>query len=204
MLWQAALGENGDNHGSQWETFSVCENKNHWTNDPHLLLKSYFPVAVCRHSPCFFLTACTLVRHNAQLEVSGQTVLGLVLSELDAAADSPAVSRASCALYRCLRLAGAPVWRIAQLLLHHMQDESPNQEASVEYLAETVRVLREPLTLIEWARVAVRTLLGSALLSRKHLVPIPTVLQEYLLMPDDVLMKSDVRAVFEDSDDKAS
>ena len=129
-----------------------------------------------------------LVRHNARLELSGQTTTGLVMSQFEEMDAVVRISSDRTELIKLLRLAGSSCHQLATKIHDFVvaQLSSQNYEAVPHCVRDLENILNEPLTMKQLARVAVRRELGCELLRLKNLLPIPTMLQDYLLMPDDV------------------
>ena len=129
-----------------------------------------------------------LVRHNARLELSGQTATGLILLQLEETDADLKVSSDRIELIKLLRLAGSSCYHLATKIHDYVvtQSSSQNYEAIPHYIRDLENTLNKPLTMKQLARVAVRKELGCDLLHLKNLLPIPIMLQDYLLMPNDV------------------
>ena len=129
-----------------------------------------------------------LVRHNARLELSGQTATGLILSQLEEMDSDLRVSADRIELIKLLRLAGSSCYALATKIHDYVvtQSSSQNYEAVPECVRDLENTLNKPLTMKQLARVAVRKELGCNLLHLKNLLPIPVMLQDYLLMLNDV------------------
>ena len=129
-----------------------------------------------------------LVRHNARLELSGQTAAGLIVTQLEEMDTDARISSDRIELIKLLRLAGGSCDQLATKIHDFVvtQLSSQNYEAVPHCLRDLENTLNEPLTMKQLARMAVRRELGCELLHLKNLLPIPTMLQDYLLMPNDV------------------
>lgn len=88
-----------------------------------------------------------------------------------------------CELCRLLRLAGCPCHQLSSELYEHV-NHVPEGQTTAAFVVELEAVLRTPLTLREWSRVAVRRALGIHLNHRRHELPLPTVIRDYLLLGD--------------------
>ena len=129
-----------------------------------------------------------LVRYNARLELSGQTATGLILSQLEEMDADLRVSRERIELIKLLRLAGSSCYALATKIHDYVvtQSSSQNYEAVPHCIIDLENTLNEPLTMKQLARVAVRRGLGCELRHLKNLLPIPIMLQDYMLMLNDV------------------
>ena len=133
------------------------------------------------------IAAASLVRYNARLDLSGQTAIGLVHSQLEESGKNLTMTRDRMELIKLLRLAGSMCYRITTNLHETLVQHASSQihQDVVQRIVDLEKTLSDPLTLKELARVAIRGKLDSELLHKKHLLPIPVLLQDYLLILEE-------------------
>ena len=121
------------------------------------------------------------------MDLSGQTAMDLLLTQLEENDTIFTISRERIELVKLLRVAGSSCHRLASKLRECLVQHSSSQthQDMVDSITELESSLSSPLTMKELARVTVRKELGSRLLHVQHLLPLPVILRDYLLIPEE-------------------